>query len=293
VEDDVSGGPRGSLSRGKDLLDISSIALVIFEDGLEGKCASDHPPSDCTMKGLTVCVSALALVCLQQTASAFSTPTLKSTQASSVALKALGSSGEPNPLSYSEQSRAYRRDFYTHDSWLRARQKNRFIGTISKITQSGVVRQLFNEVALVGAVAAFVVFWNCLFVTGYDDFSMVHHAPIIDPVTFPLIKLPLEPFSLSSPALGLLLGKSSTPAFVPACMYVCISSDAVSTLSSHSHICTLIYLFAYTLSLGQSYKQLQSSRPTHLTNAGTKLARHGEWWSTTLAQSCVRRPRGR
>jgi hypothetical protein len=112
---------------------------------------------------------------------------------------------EPSPLSYSEKSRLYRRDFYDHDSWLKHRAKNRFVGTLSKVLDSGVVRQLADEVILIGAVATFVCVFNALCVTGYEDFSNLHHDPIFN-FGAPLVKLPGEPFSLSSPALSLLLG---------------------------------------------------------------------------------------
>jgi hypothetical protein len=160
------------------------------------------------MKSLSWSASALALLCAVGKTTSFQAPLLSTTRTESTTLAVAGGKKEINPWSYGEQSRAYRRDFYTHDSWLKARAKNRFVGTLTKITQSGVVRQLVNEVLLVGAVATTVVLWNCLFVTGYEDFSLVHHEPIISPATFPLVKLPLEPFSLSSPALSLLLGKS-------------------------------------------------------------------------------------
>lgn len=150
---------------------------------------------------------------------------------------------EPDPVSSSEQSRKFRRDFYTHDIWLKARAKNRFIGTMSKIFDSVVVRQLVDECLLLGAIATSVALWNALLVTGYDDFDMVHHAPLIH-FTVPLIRLPGEPFSLSSPALSLLLGKTS-----------------------HERIFYELY---------SDCSSLKCSRRTRLTGAGMKPAKHGE-----------------
>jgi ion channel-forming bestrophin family protein len=149
--------------------------------------------------------SALATIALLSGSDAFQPARVTPIRQPTV-LGPVAKSGQPDPLSYSEQSRAYRRDFYTHDSWLKARSKNRFVGTITKFFDSGVVRQLVDEIILVGAIATTVVLWNALFVAGYDDFSMVHHAPILD-ANLPLLKLPGEPFTLSSPALSLLLGK--------------------------------------------------------------------------------------
>lgn len=64
-----------------------------------------------------------------------------------------------------------------------------------------------------GSVATFVVVYNALFVLGYDDFNNIRHAPIV-PGTYPLIWLPLAAFTLSSPALSLLLGESYAPSVV-------------------------------------------------------------------------------
>lgn len=112
---------------------------------------------------------------------------------------------KPDPFSYAEQSRLYRRDFYDHDAWLKHRAKNRFVGTIAKMFESGVIRQLADEIFLIGAVATFVCLFNSLCVVGYEDFQNVHHDPIFI-YGAPLVTLPGEPFSLSSPALSLLLG---------------------------------------------------------------------------------------
>lgn len=113
---------------------------------------------------------------------------------------------EPSPLSYSERSRAFRRDYYTHESWIRHRSKERFVGTIIKIFDSGVVRALLDELVVVGGVAAVVISYNALLVTGWDDWGSVHHEPLSWPTQFPLMYLPLTGFTLSSSALSLLLG---------------------------------------------------------------------------------------
>lgn len=119
------------------------------------------------------------------------------------------SQDEPSPLSYSEQSRKFRRDYYTHESWIKHRSKERFIGTIIKIFDSGVVRALFQELILVGGVAMVVLLYNALLVTGWDDFALVHHDPITlfgKDTKLPLMYLPLAGFTLSTSALSLLLG---------------------------------------------------------------------------------------
>eukprot|EP00977_Amphora_coffeiformis_P016038 scaffold4855_cov195-Amphora_coffeaeformis.AAC.23 len=130
-------------------------------------------------------------------------------QSSSTALGpvVVGSKDASNALSYSEQSRRYRRDFFTHDSWLRHRSKDRFVGTLIKILDSGVVRALAEELIVVGGVATFVIVYNALCVVGYDDLMLQHHDALAAPGSYPLMWLPLAGFTLSSPALSLLLGE--------------------------------------------------------------------------------------
>ena len=56
-------------------------------------------------------------------------------------------------------------------------------------------------------VASFVVAWNCIF-GEYQDFgSVTHPGPLKDSI-IPILALPLAPFTLASPSLGLLLGRS-------------------------------------------------------------------------------------
>lgn len=110
--------------------------------------------------------------------------------------------------SYGEVSRRYRRSFFTHDEWLKHRAVDRFPGTLLKLAQSGVVRDLAGEVAFITLTAAFVVIWNCLFVVGFDDLTGMHYDPMaITGLSLPLLAMPSTPFTFSSPALALLLGK--------------------------------------------------------------------------------------
>lgn len=76
------------------------------------------------------------------------TTTTTVTTTSPTVLGAVEGTDIPSPLSYSEQSRKYRRDFFTHDSWLRHRSNDRFVGTLIKIFDSGVVRALAEELYL-------------------------------------------------------------------------------------------------------------------------------------------------
>lgn len=109
-------------------------------------------------------------------------------------------------LSYAERSRPYRRVVFTHEDWIRHRSPDRFSGRFLKFIQSGIVRALINEVALVTCVATFILFYNALFVYGVDGFgSGVQYDPVLS-FDLPAMRLPMIFFSLSSPALSLLLG---------------------------------------------------------------------------------------
>jgi hypothetical protein len=112
-------------------------------------------------------------------------------------------------VSYGEESRQYRRTVYSHDDWVKHRSPDRFIYYLGAMVSSGVYKNLGREVTLTTAVAAFVCLWNAL--TGeYQDLDGVKHAGVLAETLIPMLTLPLAPFTLASPSLGLLLGK-----FVP------------------------------------------------------------------------------
>lgn len=69
---------------------------------------------------------------------------------------------------------------------------------------SGVYKSLAREVTATTSIATFVVLYNCL-VGGYTDFSGGSHPALISSSLLPMLTLPLAPFTLSSPSLGLLL----------------------------------------------------------------------------------------
>jgi putative membrane protein len=114
----------------------------------------------------------------------------------------------PAPLdkAYGEESRKYRRTVYSHDDWVKHRSPDRFIRNLVKMPSSGVYKNLGRELMAVTAVGAFCILFNML--TGdYTDFGGIKHAGIWKDTLVPLLKLPLTPFTLLSPSLGLLLGK--------------------------------------------------------------------------------------
>ena len=105
---------------------------------------------------------------------------------------------------YGEGSRKYRRTVYTHNEWVKHRSSDRFVRNLGSIFNSGVYKSLANEVVATTAVATFLVAWNAI-TGGYTDFNGVQHDAVVS--SLPMLTLPLTPFTLLSPSLGLLLGK--------------------------------------------------------------------------------------
>jgi ion channel-forming bestrophin family protein len=110
-------------------------------------------------------------------------------------------------ISYGEESRKYRRTVYSHDDWRKHRNPDRFLYYIVSFLSSGVYKNVGREVAFTTVIAAVVCLWNGL-IGGFTDFDGVKHAAILSSNLLPLLSLPLAPFTLSSPSLGLLLGKN-------------------------------------------------------------------------------------
>jgi len=109
--------------------------------------------------------------------------------------------------SYGEVSRQYRRTVYSHDDWVKHRSPDRFIRNLKSFSSSGVIKNLGKEVIATTGLAAALVGWNMIFGEYQDLMSITHNGPLHDTL-IPVLSLPLAPFTLSSPSLGLLLGKS-------------------------------------------------------------------------------------
>jgi hypothetical protein len=108
-------------------------------------------------------------------------------------------------ISYGEESRKYRRTVYTHDDWRKHRSPDRFLYYIRSLFSSGIYKNLGREVTATTAIATFICIYNAI-TGGYTDFEGVKHDALITSSWLPLLGLPLAPFTLSSPSLGLLLG---------------------------------------------------------------------------------------
>lgn len=111
-----------------------------------------------------------------------------------------------NGLSYGERSRKYRRDVFNYDLWVKHRSTDRFLGNLVEMVKSGVIRTLSGELLLLTFVAVFVCLYNGLGVVGYDDFQGIQHDALLPNGGWPLLKFPPAFFTLTSPALALLLG---------------------------------------------------------------------------------------
>lgn len=106
-----------------------------------------------------------------------------------------------------EEQRRFRRTVYSHDDWKKHRNQDRFIVYLAAIFKSGVYKNLAGEVSLATGFAAVLVLWNALVVgDGWYDLEGVKHASLLGDL-LPRAGLPLSAFTLTSPSLGLLLGK--------------------------------------------------------------------------------------
>eukprot|EP00571_Detonula_confervacea_P017838 CAMPEP_0172299284 /NCGR_PEP_ID=MMETSP1058-20130122/1641_1 /TAXON_ID=83371 /ORGANISM="Detonula confervacea, Strain CCMP 353" /LENGTH=435 /DNA_ID=CAMNT_0013008701 /DNA_START=37 /DNA_END=1344 /DNA_ORIENTATION=+ len=103
-----------------------------------------------------------------------------------------------------EGSRKYRRTVYTHAEWVKHRSPDRFVNNLGTLFNSGIYKQIGKEVALTTSVAILVCGWNLL-TGGYQDVAGVMHDPILKENWAMMIGLPLTPFTILTPSLGLLL----------------------------------------------------------------------------------------
>jgi hypothetical protein len=113
---------------------------------------------------------------------------------------------QPEALAYGEESRKYRRTVYTHDDWVKHRSPDRFLRNLVSTTSSGVYKNVGREVMATVSIATVVCLWNML-TGGYTDFEGIRHDALITNQFLPMLTLPLTPFTLASPSLGLLLGE--------------------------------------------------------------------------------------
>ena len=101
---------------------------------------------------------------------------------------------------YGETSRKYRRDVFRYNDWEAHRSSSsRIVNNLQSMFFSGVVRQLRPQMMAVASVAILVLTWNWIV-------TNIASLPIpMSSIEMPVLALPTLPFTLSSPALGLLL----------------------------------------------------------------------------------------
>lgn len=106
---------------------------------------------------------------------------------------------EQGRVPYGEESRRYRRTEFVYEDWVTHRTTEKVFSNLNGLFYSGIVRQLKEELALVALSAALIIFWN--------DFILLSDAAgTSDWISIlPRLSLPALPFTLCSPALGLLL----------------------------------------------------------------------------------------
>ena len=114
----------------------------------------------------------------------------------------------PKYISYGEESRKYRRTVYTHDDWVKHRSPDRFVRNAVSTITSGIYKNIANEVYFVTGIATVLCLGNAMTGT-YQDFSGVVHDGFLKDSIIPSLSLPMNPFTLSSGSLGLLLGKTA------------------------------------------------------------------------------------
>ena len=99
---------------------------------------------------------------------------------------------------------------------MRHRSSDRFFRNISSFASSGIYKSLLKEVAATTTIASFIVVWNMIF-GEYQDLMSVTHNGILHDSFIPVLALPLATFTVTSPALGLLLGEFNLD-FIGVCI---------------------------------------------------------------------------
>lgn len=112
-------------------------------------------------------------------------------------------------LSITEKNRPARRDVFSYDLWVEHRSPDRFVGNLVSVFQSPIVLHLLKDVLNMTFFAASICVYNDLFVIGYDDWSGIRHATVLEGTTLPILQLPSVVFGLTTPFLALLLGRFS------------------------------------------------------------------------------------
>lgn len=112
------------------------------------------------------------------------------------------------PITYGEDSRQYRRTIYNHNDWVKHRNTNSVFYYLKQIPTSGIYRNLCREVAVATSISIFICLWNTIIVGTFQDFYGNTYNGFLYEYNSNnnlYLTLPLTPFTLASPSLGLLL----------------------------------------------------------------------------------------
>jgi len=181
----------------------SSVALIAI---LIGKCHGFASPTSTHTRSQQMTISSRMLLLarsndsVDDSAASISRETNTKTKnpregSLAAATKLLGQ------VPYGETSRQYRRDVFRYNDWVAHRSSSsRIVNNLQSMFFSGVVRQLRPQMMAVASVAVLVLTWNWI-VTNSASLPL----PIPSNIELPVLALPTLPFTLSSPALGLLL----------------------------------------------------------------------------------------
>ena len=99
---------------------------------------------------------------------------------------------------YKEESRLYRRTVYQNEDWLQFRSSGRYYKSLMSMFNSGVIKGLWVEIFSVALLSLIVFVVNKMILLGF-------FMPYVTPEFSSMLTLPVLPFQLVSPALGLLL----------------------------------------------------------------------------------------
>mmetsp|Transcript_64940 Transcript_64940/g.159907 ORF Transcript_64940/g.159907 Transcript_64940/m.159907 type:complete len:624 (+) Transcript_64940:167-2038(+) len=114
-----------------------------------------------------------------------------------------------------ENSRRYSRTVFEASDWLKYRRSTRLIEMVLSTFNSGVLRALWFDIAVVVTLCSALLLYNHGIEDGYLLQALSGTPEPVQEAAkqLPVAKLPLSPFTISSPALGLLLVFRTNGAF--------------------------------------------------------------------------------
>jgi len=119
-----------------------------------------------------------------------------------------------------ESSRRYKRTVFEAKDWVKYRRSTRLLDTFLSTFDSGVIRALWFDILVIVGVTSSLLLWNHgvedqWFINAVKGMDLGESKAAIEGIVagLPALKLPLSPFTLSAPSLGLLLVFRTNGAF--------------------------------------------------------------------------------